>query len=477
MTAEPPIPAELWDQIPPAAQAALLALLQQYEQSLQALQQQVDSLQQQLNQNSTNSSRPPSSDGPAVKRSPPRPASGRKRGGQPGHPLQVRPLLPADHTHTLKPSACRRCGQPLRGEDTQPLRHQVLELPPIRPTVTEYQLHRLRCPCCGTSTCATLPEAVPAHRAGLRLQATVAVLTGAYRLSKRQAETLCADLFGVPLSAGAVCDLEQHTAAALGPVVEPLQEYVRTQPINMDETGWRENRQRGWLWVAVTASVTLFHIARSRSGAVVRQLLGPGFHWVLTSDRFSAYNWLAQRRRQICWAHLKRDFQAMMDRGGEAGEVGNALMCFVQDVFTWWYRVRDGTPEPMSRATFQKYIGGLRPRFRATLEEGARCSCAKTAGTCREVLKVERALWTFVRVEGIEPTNNAAERALRHAVLWRKSSYGTDSAAGSRFVERVLSVVATCRQQGRNVLDYLTACCEAAVQRVPPPSLLPQPAQ
>jgi transposase len=309
------------------------------------------------------------------------------------------------------------------------------------------------------------------------LQATVAVLTGAYRLSKRQVETLCQDLFGVPLSGGAVCDLEQHTAAALEPVAELLHQYVRTQPINMDETGWRENRQRGWLWAAVTASVTLFHIARSRSGVVVRHLLGPGFHWVLTSDRFSAYHWLAQRRRQVCWAHLKRDFQAMMDRGGAAWEVGNALMCFTQDVFTWWYRVRDGTAGPMSRATFQKYIGGLRPRFRAALEEGARRACARTAGTCREILKVEEALWTFVRVEGIEPTNNAAERALRHAVLWRKSSYGTDSAAGSRFVERMLSVVATCRQQGRNVLDYLTACCEAAVQRIAPPSLLPQPAQ
>lgn len=477
MKVEPPIPAELWDQIPPAAQAALLVLLEQYEQRLGILQQQVEALKQQLNQNSNNSSRPPSTDGPAVKRSPPQPPSGRKRGGQPGHSLQARPLLPADHTPTLKPSACRRCGKPLEGEDAQPLRHQVLELPPIRPTVTEYQLQRLRCCGCGTVTCASLPRGVPLHRTGPRLQATVAVLTGAYRLSKRQAESLCEDLFGVPLSGGAVCDLEQHTAAALEPVVAPLQEHVRTQPLNMDETSWRENRQRGWLWVAVTASVTLFHVARSRGGAVARWLLGPGFHWVLTSDRFSAYNWLALRHRQICWAHLKRDFQAMMDRGGAAWEVGNALMCFVQDVFTWWYRVRDGTPEPMSRATFRKYIRGLRPRFRATLEEGARCGCTKTAGTCREILKVEAALWTFVRVTGIEPTNNAAERALRHAVLWRKSSYGTDSEAGSRFVERMLSVVATCRQQGRNVLDYLTACCQAAAQGVAPPSLLPQSSQ
>jgi transposase len=473
MSELPGLPAEVFDRLPPAVQTYIRAL----ETTLRNLQRRVADLEAQLGQNSTNSSRPPSTDGPAVKRSPPTPPSGRQRGGQPGHPLQLRPLLPADQTHALKPCACRRCGQPLRGEDDQPLRHQVLDLPPVRPTVTEYQLHRLRCAGCGTSTCATLPRGVPAHQAGPRLQAAVAVLTGAYRLSKRQAEALGADLFGVPLSAGGVCDLEQHTAQALGPVVRSLQEHVRTRPINMDETGWRENRQRGWLWVAVTAGVTLFHIARSRGGAVVRHLLGPGFPWVLTSDRFSAYNWLAQRQRQVCWAHLKRDFQAMLDRGGAAWEVGNALMCLTQDVFTWWYRVRDGTPERMTRATFQKHIGGLRPRFRAALEEGARCSCARTAGTCREVLKVEKALWTFVRVEGIEPTNNAAERALRHAVLWRKSSGGTDSEAGSRFVERVLSVVATCRQQGRNVLDYLTACCQAALDHATPPSLLPQPTQ
>jgi transposase len=473
MSELPALPPDVLDGLPPEVCAYIRAL----QTLIGQLQQRIAHLEEQLNQNSTNSSRPPSSDGPAVKRSPPQPPSGRRRGGQSGHALQQRPLLPPDHTYTLKPSTCRRCGKPLTGDDPQPLRHQVLDLPPIRPVVTEYQLHRLPCCGCGTSTCAALPRGVPTHQAGPRLQATVSVLTGQYRLSKRQAETLCEDLFDVPLSAGAVCDLEQQTAAALEPVVEPLQDHVRTQPINMDETSWREQRQRAWLWVAVTASVTVFHIARHRSGAVVRRLLGPGFHWVLTSDRFSAYNWLALRQRQLCWAHLQRDFQAMVDRGGEAEEVGNALLCFAEDVFTWWYRVRDGTPQRMSRATFQQYIRELRPHFRAALERGARCGCAKTAGTCGEILKVETALWTFVRKEGIEPTNNAAERALRPAVLWRKSSYGTDSAAGSRFVERMLSVVATCRQQGRNTLDYLTACCQAALDRVPPPSLLPQASQ
>jgi transposase len=169
--------------------------------------------------------------------------------------------------------------------------------------------------------------------------------------------------------------------------------------------------------------------------------------------------------------HLIRDFQAMVDRAGAGSAVGEELLCCAEDLFTWWYRVRDGT---MSRSTFQRYIAELRPWVRSQLEAGAACACAKTAGTCREILAVEPALWTFARVEGVEPTNDAAERALRHAVLWRKTSHGTDSAAGSRFVENILTLVATCRQQGRNVLEYLTRCCEARLARLEPPSLLPK---
>src|SRR5262245_49929429 len=286
MSALSPLPAEVFDRLPPEAQAYLRAL----KTTVRHRQQRVADLEAQLGQNSTNSSRPPSSDSPAVKRAPPKPSSGRRRGGQPGHPLQARPRLPPDQTHTLKPCRCRRCGRALQGDDPRPLRHQVLELPPIRPTVTEYQLHRLACPGCGTSTCATLPAGVPPGQTGPRLTAAVALLTGGYRLSKRQAETLCEDLLGVPLSAGAVCDPEQHTAQPLAPVVEQLQAHVRTQPANVDETGWRQQRRRAWLWVAVTQAVTLFHLALSRGAKVLTALLGPGYRPVLTSDRYSAYN-------------------------------------------------------------------------------------------------------------------------------------------------------------------------------------------
>jgi transposase len=473
MSRKLPIPKELWEQIPAAAQAALLVVFQQYEERIAQLEQRVGQLEEQLGKNSTNSSRPPSTDPPAVKRAPPKGPSGRSRGGQPGHALHARPLLPPDHTIAIKPQTCRRCGQTLHGEDPEPLRHQVLELPIIKPDVTDYHLHRLACRCCGTTTCAALPAGVPTGHSGPRLQATTALLTGGYRLSKRQTETLLGDLFSVPLSAGEVCALEQQTSEVLEPVVEELQEFCRTQPANIDETGWRQERRRAWLWVVVTNLVTVFHIAVSRGSKVVHALLGEKYRSVLTSDRWSAYNRQPLRYRQLCWAHLQRDFQAMVDRANAGSAIGEELLCCAQDLFVWWYRVRDGT---LSHATMRRYMSVVRAMTRAALEAGRGCACAKTAATCAELLKVEAALWTFVRVEGIEPTNNAAERALRHAVQWRKTSYGTDSAAGSQFVSRILSVVATCRQQGRPVLDYLTQCCAAALHNAPAPSLLPQSA-
>src|SRR4051812_15301005 len=268
-----PIPVELWDQIPPAAQAAIMTLVQWYEQRLQALQQQVDDLRQRLNQNSTNSSRPPSSDPPHVKRRPPKPSSGRQRGGQPGHARQQRPLVPPERVKQaipVKPSAYRKCGQALQGEDPQPRRHQVAEIPPVEAEVTEYRLHRLTCPDCGTRTCASLPAGVPTGAFGPRLQAALAILAGGYRLGERPIRQLAHDLFGLSISTGMVAKLERSTAEALQQPIVELERYIRTQHANADETSWREARHRAWLWVVVTPLVTVFHIAATRCGKVAR---------------------------------------------------------------------------------------------------------------------------------------------------------------------------------------------------------------
>jgi transposase len=471
MTPVPPISAEVWDQIPRAAQAAILALMRSYEQRLATMQRRIEELEQQLGQNSTNSSKPPSSDPPTVKRAPPRPPSGRRSGGQPGHALQQRPLLePTRPPIPLKPSACRQCGHALSGSDPEPLRHQVIELPVFRPDVTEYQLHRLRCAGCGRTTCATLPAGVPAGGQGPRLQGTVALLTGAYRLSKRQVDSLCADVLGVPLSAGQVCALEADTVAATAAVVAELRAYVKEQPANVDETGWWQKRQRAWLWSVVTARVTVFVLALTRAATVVKELIDPSAGQVITTDRYKGYEWLPLYQRQLCWAHLMRDFQAMVDRANAGSALGDELLLFAEDVFTQWYRVRDGT---IRRPTLRKYVDSQRPWFRERLEAGVMCGCAKTAATCQDLLRLEPALWTFTRVDGIEPTNNAVERVFRHPAQWRRSSHGTASEGGSRFVEQILTVVATCRQQKRDVLEYLTACCQAHQHGDTPPSLLP----
>lgn len=480
MSHDVPIPKELWDLIPPAAQAALLAVWVQLrkqgadlQSQVVALQKQVDDLKAQLGQNSSNSSKPPSTDQPRDKdknKDKNKAGGGRPRGGQTGHPRHLRAPLPPDEFFTIKPAACRGCGQALVGEDPEPLCHQVVELPVIKPHVAEYRLHRLSCPCCGVRTCATLPDGVPRGGQGPRLRAFITLLVGAYRLSKSLVSSLMQDAFNIGVCAGTVCKMEKQTDVILEQVVLPLREHVRTGPVNVDETGWRENRQRAWLWVVVSASITIFHIARSRGGAIARELLGPGFHWVLTSDRYSAYNWALTRRRQVCWAHLARDFQGMVDRGNEGSSIGQELLAFAADVFHWWQRIRDGT---LKRSTMRTYIDEQRPWLRERLTRGSECGCAKTSGMCRELLKLEPAMWAFLRHEGVEPTNNAAERALRPAVIWRKTSYGTDSAAGSRFVANVLSVVTTCRQQGKNVLEFLTACCHAHLQAQPLPSLLP----
>jgi transposase len=466
-----PIPQPLWKTVPAPAQAALLDAFSQLHQEIAHLKRQLAQLQQVLNQNSTNSSRPPSSDPPTVKRAPPRPPSGRRSGGQPGHPQQQRPLLePTQPPIPLKPPACRRCGRALTGTDPQPLRHQVIELPVFRPDVIEYHLHRLSCSSCGCTTCATLPLGVPTGGQGPRLQGTVALLTGAYRLSKRQVASLCADLLGVPLSAGQVCAVEAEVVAATAPVVTDLRAYVQKQSANVDETGWWQKEQRGWLWSVVTRSVTVFVLALSRSAQVVQELLDPSAGQVITTDRYKGYDWLPLYQRQICWAHLRRDFQAMVDRHNAGSALGDELLLFAEDVFTQWYRVRDGT---IRRATLRTYVDSQRPWFRARLTAGVACGCAKTAAVCRDLLRLEPALWTFTRIDGVEPTNNAVERGFRHPAQWRRSSHGTESAAGSRFVEQILTVVATCRQQGRDVLGYLTECGQAYQHGETPPSLLP----
>jgi transposase len=316
-----------------------------------------------------------------------------------------------------------------------------------------------------------VPPGVPRGGFGPRVQAIAALCTGAYHLSKRTTQRALEDLFGVQMGLGTIANLEQATVQAVTEPVAEARAYVQRQSAAyLDETGWREGQQRAWLWTAVTAYVTVFVIRVSRGGKVAQELLGERFWGWLVTDRWSAYTWYPTWRRQVCWAHLLRDIEAMIERGGCSREIGEALRAQARQMFQWWHRVRDGT---LAHRTFASYMWPVRQEVERLLEAGQTCGVPKTAGTCRELLKLRPALWTFVRHEGVEPTNNAAERAIRPGVLWRKGSFGTQSVEGSRFVEAMMTVVATLKQQHRNVLDYVTAACEAALCGEPAPSLLP----
>jgi transposase len=449
----------------------LLTWARQQQEQIRQLQQQLADTQAKLGTNSSNSSLPPSSDRFHGKRRPPQAADQprKKRGGQPGHLRWQRLLVPDDQvrqTIPCKPKACRRCGRPLTGTDPAPWRHQVAELPVVRPDVVEYQLHRLTCPCCHTSTCGRLPPAVRGQF-GPRLEATLALLAGRHRLGLRPVVALAWDLWGLDISPGMVSKLRAHTGEALLlPWVE-VALHVRTQNVNIDETPWREGKRRAYLWGVVAPCASLFRIAYGRTRRIAEKLLGQEYAGVATCDRLKSYWWIG--RLQWCWAHLRRDFQAMIDRGNEGQAVGASLLGQSNTLFHLWHQVSQGT---LSRALFREAIQPVRQAVRRALRRGLACGCSKTAGTCQELLAHEEWLWTFVDVEGVEPTNNAGERAERQGVLWRKTSGGTDGPQGSRFVERVLTVVHTCHQQGKNVLDYLGACIPAWRHgRAPPPLL------
>lgn len=435
-------------------------------------------LEERVGRSSGNSSKPPSSDGPKqaadqkLKRA--KASKGRRPGGQPGRLKCTRALVPASEVttfHTVKPSNCAACRRTLRGADANPTLHQVAHLPEVKPLIEQWTLHALSCPC-GHTTRAQLPAGVPRGAFGPSVVAVIAVLIGACRAGKRVTQSVMADLFGLEMSLGAVVGCQKRASQALAkPVQEAVQFVQHAKLKHADETSWFEGPQRVqvWLWVAVTAAVTVFAIQASRSTKAAQALLGKA-KGILVSDRYSGYSWWPLSDRQICWAHLMRDFTAISERPGEAKHIGLALLDEGYRLFHWWHRVRDGD---LSRKNFHIYTRSLQNRVRALLVQAQTSADEKTARTCKNLLKSFPALWLFIDTEGVPPTNNPAEGAIRHGVIWRKTSFGTHSEHGSRFVERMLTTHATLRQQKRNLTAFIRQACEAQLSGSESPSLLP----
>ena len=451
------IPPELEAEMTPAVRAFVALLLKRIE-SLEA---EVDELKRRLGKTPQNSSLPPSSQHPHAKPAPPKPKSKRKRGGQPGHEKFERALVPPDQVTeliTLKPKACRRCGERLKGNDRDPLRHQVWELPEIRPIITEYQRHRLLCRCCGTSTCAPLPRGVPEHQSGPQLIAFIAMLMGCFRQSKRRVSLFCETVLNIPCSPGLVVKLQNKATDALHPTYEDwIQALPRQTILGGDESPTKESQRKAWLWTFVAPDFTVFAIRPTRGGEVLDELLTDRFHGIVTCDRAKMY-WRLPAL-QWCWAHLKRDFQALVDSGVPvAKRLGKQLLEQTRLLFRQWTRCRDGT---ISQTGLKSSLGKTRKAVERLLLRGLNCRHSKTSGMCQELLQHRAWLWTFLSHAGVEPTNNASERALRPAVIWRKLSFGTQSASGSRFVETLLSVIETCRRQGRDAFAFVANAIKA----------------
>ncbi len=443
-----------------------------------ALRERLGELERRLKRNSQNSSLPPSQDPPAAPPQPHRARSGRRPGGQTGREGKHRPLLPPERVDELVehwPERCPGCGHAFaegeRIDAAPPRRHQVAELPPIAVTVSEHRLHRLACPDCGRETRAELPAGVPRGAFGPRLQAAVAALSVRNRISRRDIATLCADLFGCPTSVGAVDAICQRTSAALAEPYAELRHAIRTAAaVNVDETGWKQAGKRRWLWGAFTARAAALLITSGRGQQQASELLGADFAGIVVSDRYSGYKHLPLEQRALCWAHLVRDFRALAEGRGVAAEIGQQALSICERLFASWHACRaEGRP----RSWLAAQVEPLKQELRSLIERGRREGDAATKTLCRSLDNLWPALWTFVEVDGVEPTNNAAERGLRHAVIYRKTCFGNQSDQGARFVERTLSVALTCKLQGRALFAYLTQALEAAARGDPAPSLVP----
>jgi transposase len=454
------------------------------EKKIDELDKKVDDLEHQLagfKKDSSNSSKPPSSDGPAAKKRihPQRKKSRCKPGGQPGHFGHSRPLVPTELVNrviVMLPDSCKRCHRKFTKEEKQAAlagdvyRHQVMELPEIKPDITECQFPSITC--CGVSNRVPIPAEI-CSGVGPRLVAVISYLT-LCRIPRRKVEQMLEIVMGTRISLGSTQKYLEETSRALEGPYKELQEQLRHERVvNGDETGWRKNAEKRWLWVFVARFFAFFVIAKNRSSKVLEQVLGPAFAGILGSDRFSAYIKYHKGILQFCWAHLKRDLLGIeqLDKTTDSDHFARDALALHARLFRLWHRYRGGSidrSQLIDRAIpIEKKFFALGERYLDSKDD-AIYSLADLF-----FMHTEK-LFAFVYHEGVEPTNNISERTIRQAVQWRKISFGNRSDAGEIVTARLLTAGATCSIQKRNLLDYLTDAIRCHRQGLVVPSLLPQ---
>jgi transposase len=449
---------------------------------ISALRERVDEHDRLLKRDSTNSSLAPSNDPPLTRqqrrvreRERAKQQGRKQRGGQPGHEGKSRELAAPervdDHVEHV-PVSCG-CGHRFDGSEDSvgdPVLRQKWELPEVVALVIEHRLHRLLCPACGSAVLAE-GDGISASAFGPRLEAHVAVMAGVYRLSRRQIVELLGEMFGCAISVGAVDATIMRVSAMLADPWRELRDAVRhAQAVHADETSWRLRGETNWLWVAASALMACYRIDPSRSQAAAKELLGEDFGSFIITDRYAGYHWLDVLQQQLCWCHAIRQFVSVSERPGAPGRLGEQLLKAARGVIG---AHREYLQDNHDLAWLHDQLAPYRESIKALLEQGVRGRHLKTRRFCAGLLDEYDALWTFCEVPGISPTNNVAERALRHGVLLRKIQLGTQSDKGNRWIERICTARETCRLQGRSVLGYLQDAATAAHHHQPIPSLTP----
>jgi transposase len=439
----------------------------------------------------SNSSLPPSANPIGAKPPVVKKPTGRRPGGQIGHVGKTRTLLSeaqVDHLIEHRPGVCRDCQQPIASDAPGEVvgRHQVAELPPVAVEITEHRALACRCAHCGGLSRGAIPADVQASVTGPRLCAAIGLLGASMKGSKRAIAMVLQEVLGCPTFAlGSVSAREAELSDALaGPYQMLVTSAAQATVKYVDETGWKLRGKSRWLFVSADQEQVIFRIDKARTRVAFAALYGGGGRTskspvkprpprgVFCTDRAGIYDMLSIKHRQLCWAHLMRDFVAAVERGGAGETAAMRMLSVAHEMFELWHRFKK--EKQITRSALRAGIAPLQQRMHDALVEGAACGQRKTAGLCRALLKREAALWRFAATPGLEPTNNLAERMLRPAVIWRKRSFGSASQAGCRYVERMLSVIETLRLRGQAPLAYLAGAVAACRKGQATPAIAPR---
>jgi transposase len=444
--------------------ASLITQIEQLRKENQALKERLDN-------NSSNSSLPPSLDKKNRKKKGKEPQKNRG-GGQSGHKGHFRKLLDSDKVDDIVmcrlPSHCECGGRITIKEEAH--RHQVYELPQIKLYVTEYHLEKGRCTCCAANHVAPLPQGVTWGITGPNLTSFMSHMVSKYKLSRRELQEFLKEHCDFNLSLGSVFNKQKLVNKALEKPVNDLLDHIKKSPcVNMDETGHCRDGNSQWLWGVMSPQAAFFSIENSRGKKIIHRLM-EGYENIIISDRYVAYNYFYSSRRQICWAHLKRDFTKLFEKPDKMiARIGKNLLRCQAELFEVWHHFKQGH---IQRDELIFKTKSLRCQVGEYLEQGTYTDPQlRIARFCKNLLENFSSLWTFLFTEGVEPTNNHAERCLRPAVIWRKKSFGTRSDYGSEYVARTMSFIMTCKLQARNSFELLQQTMQNFFANTSPPQL------